>query len=218
MITALQKKSLIYARNYSAFIVVTWSLYRVFYGTLPEDFEEIILKPLIWIGPIFYLLSLEGKGFKSLGYHFKNLFNCIYFILALGAGFALLGLIVNVIKYSGPSFSARFGDYGFITSFFLSTITAVTEETVFRGYLFTRFWKGLGNEFRAALATTFVWTLVHVPIVLTLGLTYPLGIALYLVLIALYGFGACFVYARTRNIASSILLHLLWEWPILLFR
>lgn len=206
------------AKIYSLILIASWFLYRYLFGSLPEDFEEIVVKPLIWLTPVFYLMSLEGKSIKSIGYTTKNLFSSIYFILALGAGFALEGLIVNIVKYSGINFSANIGDASFMVIFGISIITAITEETAFRGYLFTRLWKGTGNELKANLITSILWGIIHIPIVMSFGLTNMFGVFLYLGLIIIFGFGSAFVYARTKNIAASILLHLLWEWPILLFR
>jgi membrane protease YdiL (CAAX protease family) len=40
----------------------------------------------------------------------------------------------------------------------------------------------------------------------------------YLLLTTLFGVGSAFIYARTKNVFSSIFLHVLWEWPIILFR
>jgi len=44
------------------------------------------------------------------------------------------------------------------------------------------------------------------------------ALAAYFLLTTLFGIGSAFVFARTRNVFSSILLHVLWEWPIILFR
>jgi len=64
----------------------------------------------------------------------------------------------------------------------------------------------------------FVASLIHVPIAvfwweLSLGAT--LG---YLLLTTVFGIGSAFAFARTKNVAASIFLHVLWEWPIMLFR
>jgi membrane protease YdiL (CAAX protease family) len=116
------------------------------------------------------------------------------------------------------NFAANIGSAPFITSLGLSFATAFSEETAFRGYVFTRIWAATKNEWVANLVTSGLWTAVHVPIAffvwqlsLSAGLTY-------LALTAVFGVGSAFVYARTRNIVSPILLHVLWEWPIILFR
>jgi membrane protease YdiL (CAAX protease family) len=49
------------------------------------------------------------------------------------------------------------------------------------------------------------------------NLDFSAGVS-YLFITAIFGFGSAFLFAKTGNVASSILLHVLWEWPIILFR
>jgi len=41
---------------------------------------------------------------------------------------------------------------------------------------------------------------------------------IYFILTFAFAVGSSFVFARSRNIISPILLHILWQWPIILFR
>jgi membrane protease YdiL (CAAX protease family) len=76
----------------------------------------------------------------------------------------------------------------------------------------------LKNELSANTITTILWTAIHIPIAFfVLNYTLPQGI-IYLILTAIFGFGSAYIFARTKNITGSILLHVLWEWPIILFR
>ncbi len=201
----------------AAYLLIVWGFYRVLFK-LPEEIEELFVKPLVWLLPVFYLLKKEKLGISSLGVTQKNIFPAIYFALGLGVVFALEGVVINVVKHGGMNFSANLGSGPFLAALGISFATAVSEELAFRGYLFNRVWHALGNEWRANLLTSFVWALIHVPIVIfwwELNLT---GILSYLLLTSFFGVGSAFVFARTRNVASSILLHMLWSWPIILFR
>jgi hypothetical protein len=103
-------------------------------------------------------------------------------------------------------------------SLVISFATAISEEITFRGYLFTRLLHFFKREMAANLVTTILWSLIHVPISIfwwNLDFSGTMG---YLALTIVFGFGASFIFARTKNIISPILLHVLWEWPILLFR
>lgn len=202
---------------FSVYLLIVWGFYR-FLFQLPEEVEELFIKPVVWLLPVLYFVRLEKLSFSSLGFTFKNLFPAIYLSLGLGAIFVIEALLVNVLKYGGLNFGANIGDLPFLTSLGLSFATAFSEETAFRGYLFNRMWFVLGNEWAANLLTSLVWAGIHVPItffVWKLSLTSAL---LYLVLTTIFGMGSAFVFARTKNIAGSILLHVLWEWPIILFR
>jgi membrane protease YdiL (CAAX protease family) len=202
---------------YLTYLVIFWGFYRLLIK-LPDQVEEIIIKPIFWLLPLIHLLRLEKEKISSLGISLKNLFPAIYLSLGLGSLFVLEGLLGNYFKYNGLNFSANLGDKLILSAFTLSIVTAITEEITFRGYIFNRLWKIFGKEIPANLITTFFWTLIHVPIVIFVW-KYPLFDSLvYLSLTATFGFGSSFIFARTQNIVSSILLHVLWEWPIILFR
>lgn len=199
------------------YLLLTWSLYRLFFK-FPEEIEELFIKPILWLTPVCYLLYKEKLGLSSLGFSKKKLFPAVYFALALGAGFALEGLILNFLKYKGINFTANIGQKAFLATLGLSLVTAFTEETTFRGYLFNRIWKVTKNEWAANLVTSLTWGLIHVPLALLWWKMGLLETAGYFALITIFGIGSAFVFARTGNILAPILLHVFWEWPIMLFR
>ena len=204
-------------KHFSFYLLVVWGVYRLLFN-FPEEAEELFIKPFLWLTPVIYLLGREGGGLKSLGFTKKGLFPALYFSIALGAGFALEGLVLNFFKYGGVDFAANIGRTTFLAAFLLSIATAFTEEVVFRGYIFNRLWQKSKNELGSNLISSFIWALIHLPITI---LWWKLGLvemAFYFVLVFIFGVGSSFVFARSKNIASSVLLHVLWEWPIILFR
>ncbi|MFH1970906.1 MAG: CPBP family intramembrane glutamic endopeptidase [Patescibacteria group bacterium] len=212
-----KEKSLKNLTIYITYLVIFWGFYRLLIK-LPDQIEEIFIKPFFWLLPLIHLLKIEKEKISSLGISLKNLFPAVYLSLGLGSLFVFEGLLANYIKYGGLNFSANLGDKLIFSTFALSVVTAIVEEITFRGYIFNRIWKILGKEIPANLVTTFFWTLIHVPIVIFVW-KYPLlDSVIYLSLTAIFGAGSSFIFARTQNIVSSILLHVLWEWPIILFR
>ncbi len=203
--------------SYFTFLLIAWGFYRLLFQ-LPEEIEELIIKPVVWLLPVIYLTWKEKGGLESLGITFNNLFPSIYLALGLGAFFVIEALIINYVKYGGLNFGANLGSLPFATSLGLSFATAVSEEISFRGYIFNRMWAGLGNEWLANIITSVVWALVHVPVALFVWNLTPGAALIYLFLTALFGVGSAFVFARTKNVFSSVFLHVLWEWPIILFR
>lgn len=199
------------------FLFLFWGCYRLIFK-LPDELEEIVIKPLIWILPVIYLIRKERENLESIGVTFKNLFPAIYLSLFLGSIFALIGIITNYFKYGQLNFGANIGSAGIFASFALTFFTAISEEIIFRGYIFTRLWKALNNEWRANLITSIGWTLIHVPITVFVNKLGPTETIIYLFLTFIFGIGSAYIYGRTKNISSSILLHVLWEWPIKLFR
>lgn len=202
---------------YSTYLIIFWAFYR-FLFQLPDNIEELIVKPIIWLIPLFYFVRKEGFGFSTLGFTFKNLFPSIYLAIGLGAVFVLEGLATNFLKYGHFNFGANIGPMPLLTTLGLSFATAFSEETAFRGYIFNRLAYALGNELSANSIQTILWTAVHVPIAFfVMNLSLPAALV-YLALTAVFGFGSAFIFARTNNVWGSIFLHVLWEWPIILFR
>lgn len=205
------------AISLAAFLLVAWGFYRLLFQ-FPEEIEELIIKPIVWLGATYYFVKKERAKASSLGITSKNLFPAIYLSLALGAVFVIEGLVVNFVKYGSFNFGANIGQKALFAALGLSFATAISEEITFRGYIFNRVWKTLDNEILANLSTSLLWALIHVPITIFVW-KLSLGAALlYLLLTTIFGIGSAFVFARTKNVTSSILLHVLWEWPIILFR
>ncbi len=137
----------------------------------------------------------------------------------LGAVFAVEGLLTNYLKYGDFSFiKLTYTQAAFLGAVGLSFATAISEETVFRGYIFNRLYKIWQNEWLANLVSTFCFALIHLPITIFVLRYSPVEILIYLFLVGIFSFGSGFVFARTGNIASSIIMHVLWAWPIVLFR
>lgn len=202
---------------YISFIFIIWGLYR-FVFRLPAEIEELVIKPVIWLIPIVYFLKKEKVKLSTLGITAKNLIPSVYLAVGLGFVFGIVGVLVNLVKYQGIDFSANIGKSGFVAALLISLVTAITEEISFRGYLFNRVWQVLKKEWLANVIVSILWGLIHLPVVVFLWQLNVSEILIYTVLVTIFGIGSAFIFARTKNIASSILLHVLWQWPIILFR
>jgi membrane protease YdiL (CAAX protease family) len=203
---------------YSTYIIVIWCFYR-FLFQFPDQIEESIIKPIVWLLPIFYVVfQKEHLNLASLGFTFKNLLPAICFSIGLGAVFIIEGLLTNFLKYGNFSFAANIGGLPLMTSLGISFATAFSEETAFRGYIFNRLWFVMKREWSANVLTTILWTAIHVPIAFFVWKLDVSAGLIYLGLTAIFGLGSAFVFARTKNVWGSILLHIFWEWPIILFR
>ena len=201
----------------AAYLLIVWGFYR-FLFKLPEEVEELFVKPLFWLVPVFYLVRKEKLGLSSVGVSAKNLFPSIYLALGLGILFAAEGVLINFLKYGGINFAANIGTKPLFIALGLSFATAVSEEIAFRGYLFNRVWHALRKEYLANIITSVLYGLIHIPIaILWWDLRLP-GVLGLLLLTTIFGIGSAFVFAKTKNVVSSILLHVLWAWPIILFR
>ncbi len=130
--------SLHYVVAYFAYLLIGWGFYRLLFQ-LPEEIEEGIIKPIVWLLPLFIIVfKKERQNLASLGITFKNLFPSIYMSLALGAVFVIEGVIINFFKYGNLSFNANTGERTIMLSLVISFLTAISEEIAFRGYIFNR--------------------------------------------------------------------------------
>jgi uncharacterized protein len=200
-------------------ILLIWGFYRALFK-LPESIEELILKPLIWLGPTLYFVAQEKAKLSSIGVTQKNLFQSLYLGIGLGMVFGVIAYLTNIAKYGGTATLSEFGfnDTSLLAALGISVVTAVSEETVFRGYILSRFAQGLKDNIMAIILTTIGWVIIHLPILIFvhhLSLEEIIGRSL---LTAAFGFGSAVLFARTQNITASILLSIFWSWPILLFR
>ncbi len=206
-----------YVTIYSAYLIIVWAFYR-FLFRFPSEFEELVIKPVVWLAPLVYFLKKEKQGLSSLGLTFKKLFPAIYLSLGLGSVFVIEGLLTNYLKYGHLNFGANIGSLPLVSSLGLSFATALSEETAFRGYIYSRLAFVMGGGWTANIIQSILWTGIHVPIAFFIwNYTLPQGLV-YLSITFVFGLGAAFIFGRTKNIFGSIFLHVLWEWPIILFR
>lgn len=216
----LAKNEVIYFRHavgFFAYLFVVWGFYRLLFQA-PEPLEELIVKPLVWIVPTYYLLKKEKENLKSIGFQFENFFGVVYFVLMLGFIFSAFAFVVNYLKYDGFNFAANIGQTGFVWALVLSFFTAISEEVAFRGFIFTRLNKVIKNQWSANLIASIGWTMIHLPIAVFDWKLPVMSLVVYILMVFTFSFGATFVFIRTKNIVAPILLHVLWQWPIILFR
>ncbi len=202
---------------YVTYLVIIWAFYR-FLFKFPDEVEELVIKPVVWLLPIIYFIRKEKGTLSTIGITLKNLFPAIYLSLGLGSVFVIEALLTNYLKYGHLNFAANIGSLPLLSSLGLSFATAFSEETAFRGYVFGRLSSVINSELVANLVQTIAWTGIHVPIAFFIW-HYTLSQAIiYLSITAIFGLGSAFIFGRTKNIFGSVLLHVLWEWPIILFR
>lgn len=199
-------------------LLLVWGFYRVLFK-LPDSIEELIIKPLVWLGALYWFLQKDKSDFSSVGWTTKNIFNSIYLGIGLGIVFAIVGIVSNIFKYGTSDLT----DFGFtanslLAGLVLSFVTAVSEETVFRGYLFSRSVEALKSELTANIIVSLGWVLIHLPVLFFVYNLPSEQIVARALLSFIFSLGAGFVYSRTGNILAPVLLSVLWSWPIILFR
>lgn len=209
--------------SYYAFILVAWGFFRALIR-LPEPIEELILKPLIWILPLVFILKKEGAGLESLGWTTKGLLKSIFYIVVAG-GLIYEGVVISL----GLIFEDNLDNINLLSNFAkhkdvllsglaLSVVTAVIEETVFRGFIFNRLHKILSNELVASVISSAAWVAIHMPIFIFVYKLSPDNLIFRGLLSTVFAVASAYLFARTKNIVPSVFLHIFWPWVLILLK
>jgi len=200
-------------------LVIFWGTYRYFIR-LPEELDELIIKPIVWIGGVFYIvLFLEKRSLSSIGWTTYKFFENLYLGWGIGAFFALEGMFVNAIKYRGLLFFPMgLTAFDLTRILALSLATGLSEETVFRGYIFSRFSESLKNEWLANILSSLMFSITHLPIALFV-LQYNISMLIsYEIMLFVLGLANGFIFARRKSIVAPTISHALWNLAVVLFR
>ena len=202
-----------------AWVLLAWSLYR-YYLKLPEWADELIFKPLVFVVPVlWYVRKLEKRPLTSIGFTSKNFFISVYVGLGFGFVFALEGLAAHAIKYGGLKINPidAFMQYGMGLLLLLSLATAVSEELLSRGFVFTRILEKTKSLPVASLLSTLLFVLLHVPILVMSLKLQGMTLVLFFVTDIVLGLANSLLLYNTRSLVAPILVHIFWNMTVALY-
>lgn len=200
------------------YIFVVWGLYRLIFR-LPEPIEEIILKPLVFVGAVMlverpkswqkYFTEIWGKG---------DLIKSAFLGLVLGVGYIVLYTFSSLISAGNINLQAAPAGEPWLMFLGLGLITAVWEEWAFTGYILSGLSRTLSNKWLARILTSVLFALVHLPALIfwhkftgsVLGFQFFNLMAL--------GLGNAVLMGYSKNLLAPIISHALWGAAIFLFR
>lgn len=215
------KSSLVHLHNtikaYSI-VFVFWGLYRLVFR-LPEAIEETILKPIVFVGSVLlvehprrwdkYFLSIWGTGdwFKSL-----------FLGLGFGLSYTIFYGLASFISFGNLELGSELADNLWASFIGLGIITAVWEEWLFSGYIFSELKRFTTNHMIVRIITALLFAAIHLPI-LAFGYKFT-GTTLILQLLLLFtlGLGNTILIGFSKNLLGPIVAHTLWGVAIYLFK
>jgi len=185
----------------AVFVLITWTCYRLVF---PENLilEDIILKPLIWLTPVYF-----ATRFRNLGFNFKNVTTNMLIGLGIGLLFSVERIFINHLHFN-------FSSIVIISALF----TAIAEEIFFRGYLLNRWLKKFKNLLTPLVLNGLFFTLTHVPIAIFVYHYYGYSLFTYLLTNFVSGFVDIYLFYRTKSIITPIANHFVWNVFSWLFR
>ncbi len=200
-------------------IVLAWAIYRYAFH-LPEWIDEFIVKPMIFVAPVlFYVRRIEKRGVSTIGITGKNIFTSIYIGLGFGLLFAIEGIAANFIKYGQLQFVpiAAFEQYGLGLMLLLSLATAASEEILSRGFVFGRIMEAKKSLPYAAVLSTAMFALLHIPILVTSLKLHGVTLLLFFVTDIALGLINSVLYYNTKSLVAPILVHIFWNMTVAMY-
>jgi len=203
-------------------IFLAWSFYRANFF-LPETIDEFLIKPLVFVLPVIYVVLIrEKKKLADLGLSPKpkDFFTDLYIGVVIGVLFALEGLLVNYFKYGRFSFSPILETKipgGLGVFFLINLATSLWEEILGRGFLYQRLYKINKNQFYAAASSSFLFLLLHIPILFTRLHLTGTSLLVYPLSILLLGITNSYIFSLRRSLTLPILIHAFWNMTVALY-
>ena len=168
-----------------------------------------IFRDLALVSLILFFLWRNGEPVGNLGWTFRNIRNEI--VLGLGLYVPLFfatGLFENALRAAGfsfpstplPSFIMAGGSAQSFLAVVLVGVVALTEETIFRGYLILRLRTITGSPAAAALLSAAIFSLGH-------GYEGSAGV----LTVGVMGLVFAFVYLWRRSLVAPIVMHFLQD-------
>lgn len=204
------------------FIFILWSFYRAYFY-LPETVDEFIVKPLIFVVPVLFVVWVwENRKIKELGLWVKakDFIFDLYIGVVLGIILAVEGLLANFLKYGQFSFEpvrAVFLAKGIMPFLLINLAASISEEILGRGYLYSRLYKVSKNQLGAAIFSSFLVVILHLPIMFTRLHLSGNALLFYPLSIFLMGVTNSYLYSLRRSLTLPILLHTFWNMTISLY-
>ena len=208
--------------RFYVYLLVVWGFYRVLFR-FPVWVEEFVLKPLVFVIPVFLKVRREEDSWKkrlgSLGISWKNLFAALAFGLSLGVFYLFVGRLGQFFRFGGivsNPYGSPLGNPILVLT--LAFATAISEELAFMGYLLPRLQRVWKDEWKSATSVALLFAAIHMPI-LIFSYRYPASLVVgQFLLTFVLGFGNSVLMLRLKNVAAPILSHALWGMAVLLFR
>jgi membrane protease YdiL (CAAX protease family) len=198
--------------NIWAIILIAWSLYRAKFGTsFPLWFDELAIKPIVFIAPILYFIKkIEKKTFfKNVGFEKKNLSKEIGLGLLTGIIFIAVLIFSFLSKESFQNFNI-FKTLSFISFLYflvISFATSFSEEILSRGFILTRILERYKNIYLSSFFAAILYFIIHIPILFTdSSLTGALLLKVGVTDLVL-GFLLSLVFILRKNIIAPIVIH-----------
>ncbi|MCL4374681.1 CPBP family intramembrane metalloprotease [Patescibacteria group bacterium] len=204
--------------NFWAIILIVWSIYRANFH-LPEAVDELIVKPAIFILPVYFFITRWEKRpfFAGIGLNFSSIKKDALVGFGAGGLFFLVGILANYFKHQRQIVLPSFHLAPALASLVLATATSVSEEVLSRGFVLKRLYQESKNVFSASFLASVLFFFLHVPILFT-SLRISGGTILFIMATDIvFSLFVSFTYLERKSLLPAILIHALYNLSFVFF-
>lgn len=205
--------------NIWAIVLIIWSIYRTKLA-LPEWFDELIAKPLVFVLPVYYsILRYEQKPFfQQIWLKKKTALTDVYTGLLVGFIFLLAAFFSNYIRLGDLSFLDNIFNKNLLTATVLILFTATSEEILSRGFILKRLYEESSNMYSSSFIASTLFLVLHIPILFTIPNLSGSMLLLFLGTDFVLSMVNSFVFLDRKSLLAPILIHALYNFAILFYR
>lgn len=190
-------------------IFVLWTAYRIFFRLL-ETVDEFIAKPILWLTPLYFIQkNWLSQTIKSL--KLNRSYNII-FGLFVGILYFCAYTLFSYFKFGLPTFNpAHLSLKGIYLQFIIALSTGFIEECIFRSYFLEKALIIFNDRIIANSFTSFLFTFIHLPIIIFVYKYSLIATLSYLSIIAISSFIYGLVYLKNKSLVASTMTHAVWN-------
>lgn len=200
-------------------VLFVWALYRAFLH-LPEWIDELFIKPLIFLVPVLLFVRwYEKKSFASIGWLLGKFNRDLYIGLGIGAIFVVEAIVANGVKYGTLTIvpAIPLATVTIVSYLFFSLTSSFCEETLVRGFLFSRLRDNYQNQIKAVVVSTLMYFFLLVPVIFTqLSLT-PVSLAIFIMTNLILSFANSMIFSETKTLTIPVLIHTFWNMTVFMY-
>lgn len=205
--------------NLWAIILIVWSIYRATFNTdMPVWFDEFIVKPIIFIGPVYWFIKRveKKKFFRSLDLRIQSLPSD----LILGG---VVGIMFLLIGYAGMFFRTHRWVISTLSTTSLSSMiavalaTSISEEILSRGFVLKRLYQESRNMASSIGLSSVLFFVLHIPILFTAPQVNGLLLLQVMVTDILLSVAISLLYLDRKSLMLPIIVHLFYALSLTLF-
>lgn len=207
--------------NLWATILIIWTVYRINFS-LPETIEEFIIKPFIFLTPVFiYIKKIEKKNFLSgIGFNIKKFVPDLLIGLFVGLLFFSTAVLIKYAR-NGSLTTSELMIFGNATTFgytaLIALATAISEEVLSRGFVLKRLYEDSKNVFSSSFFASILFFILHVPIMFSNPNLSGNYLLFFMTIYMCLGVANSFIFILRKNIVLPILIYAFYSLTISLY-